>query len=168
MLAALPLPAIFAGRRVDGKLSILFLRPPAITKALTWRKGAENVKLAATTSVKKTSMKRKTIAIVALLALAGGLYLTFLSPEQDPHYYAAACVAIKDMHETPDSADFPDKLREVITNENASYAVDKVTFDKHSAQGAIQRYQQLSEQDKKRTRQSIDDCLSVMLPKKTG
>ena len=100
-------------------------------------------------------MKRKTIAIVALLAIVGGLYLTFLPPEQDPHYYAAACVAIKDMHDTPDSADFPDKLREVITNENASYAVDKVAFDK------------LSEQDKNRTRQSIDDCLSVMLPKKT-
>ncbi|MGY4566272.1 hypothetical protein ACVWZ0_003678 [Erwinia sp. TECH1] len=144
-----------------------FFCPPVTAKALTWRKGAGNVKLAATTSVKTTCMKRKTIAIVALLAIVGGLYLTFLPPEQDPHYYAAACVAIKDMHDTPDSADFPDKLREVITNENASYAVDKVAFDKHSAQGAIQRYRQLSEQDKNRTRQSIDDCLSVMLPKKT-
>jgi len=110
-------------------------------------------------------MKRKTIAIVALLAAAVGLYLTFSSHKQDPHYYAAACVAIKDLHETPDSVGFPDKLRDVIINENASYAVDKVVFDQHSAQGAIQRYHQLSQQDKIRVQQSMGDCLSVMLPK---
>jgi len=113
-------------------------------------------------------MKRKMIALAALLAAAaGGLYLTSGSHQQDPHYYAAACVVINDMHAAASEADFTDKLREVIINENSSYAFDKVSFDAASARGAFQRYKRLNAQDKTRAGQGMDACLDLMLPKTT-
>lgn len=112
-------------------------------------------------------MKRKILAIVALLAVVSVLWLAFKPHQQDPHYYAAACVAINDLHAAASEAEFVEKLNEVIINENSSYAVDKVAFDAGSARGAFQRYQQLSEQDKSRLHQNLDSCLSVMLPPAT-
>lgn len=129
-----------------------------------WQKRKGRAKLAATIQHLKFFMKRKTTVFAALLVAAGALYLTFKPHQQDPHYYAAACVVINDLHGAASKAEFVEKLQEVIINENSSYAVDKVAFDAKSAQGAFQRYQQLSEQNKSRARQGINGCLSVMLP----
>lgn len=112
-------------------------------------------------------MKRNVLAVLALLAAASVLWLAFKPHQQDPHYYAAACIAINDLHAATSEAAFVDRLKEVIINENSSYAVDKVAFDAESARGAFRRYRQLSEQDKSRLHQNIDSCLSVMLPPAT-
>lgn len=110
-------------------------------------------------------MKTKlTVASIVLLLIAVGLYLAFRPHKQDTHYYAAACVVINNMGEPASAEDFKEKLQEVIINENSSYAVDKVEFDPLSAQGAIQRYQQLSAADKVQLKQGIDTCLRILMP----
>ena len=109
-------------------------------------------------------MKHKKLIIIALLAVAAGLYLLNKPHKQDPHYYAAVCVVINDMGKPASTADFMQKMQEVIVNENSSYAVDKVAFDAQSAQSAIGHYQAMSEQDKAQAAQGTDACLSKMLP----
>lgn len=110
-------------------------------------------------------MKTKlTVASIVLLLIAVGLYLAFKPHKQDTHYYAAACVVINNMGEPASAEEFKEKLQEVIINENASYAVDKVEFDPLSAQGAIQRYQQLSATDKIQLKKGMDTCLQILMP----
>lgn len=111
---------------------------------------------------------RLTIAVTLLLLIAVGLYLAFRPHQQDPHYYAAVCVVINDMGEPASAGEFKEKLQEVIINENSSYAVDKIKFDPASAQGAIQRYQQLSAANKVQLKQGIDACLRILMPADKG
>ncbi|WP_414148113.1 hypothetical protein ACMGGR_02840 [Erwinia sp. BNK-24-b] len=111
-------------------------------------------------------MKRQTTACLILLPIVAiALYFFFKPHRQDPHYYAAVCVVIDAMGEPASATDFADKLHDVIINENSSYAVDKVAFDRQSAQGAIQRYMKLNDMEKTQAHQGMDACLAVMMPK---
>jgi surface antigen len=109
-------------------------------------------------------MKTKLLAILILVVIAIGLYLALKPHPQNPHYYAAACVMINDIGQPKNPDEFMAKLQAVIVNENASYAFDKVEFDRHSAQGASQRYYALSPAQQADTRKGLDNCLAVMLP----
>ncbi|WP_342754202.1 hypothetical protein AAGQ96_17800 [Pantoea sp. MBD-2R] len=114
-------------------------------------------------------MNRKNILIlIAVMTIVYAIYLFFKPHKQDPHYFAAACVVLNDMAAPASTADFTEKLRTVIINENASYAVDKVEFDPASAQAAIRHYQHLSETEQRQAKKSIDSCLPVMMPQNSG
>lgn len=106
---------------------------------------------------------KKLLALVAALLVALALYLWLKPHKQDPHYFAAACVVLNDMSPPENEQDFMAKLNTVIINENSSYAVKKVTFDKASAHSASQRYAALSEQDKARAKQGVAQCLPLLM-----
>ena len=108
--------------------------------------------------------RKNTLIIILVMIIVYVAYLFFKPHKQDPHYFAAACVVLNDMASPTSTADFAEKLRNVIMNENSSYAVDKVEFDSASAQAAIERYQHLSETEQQQAKKSIDSCLPVMMP----
>ncbi|MGB9096134.1 hypothetical protein [Erwinia sp.] len=110
-------------------------------------------------------MKTRLLAILILVVIAIGLYLALKPHKQNPHYFAAACVMINDIGQPKDQQEFMAKLQAVIINENSSYAFDKVEFDRHSAQGASDRYFALSSAQQAETHKSLEACLAVMLPK---
>ena len=108
--------------------------------------------------------RTNTLFLILAMITFSLAYLFFKPHKQDPHYFAAACVVLNDMAAPVSTADFMEKLRNVIMNENSSYAVNKVEFDSASAQAAIERYQHLSEPVQQQTKKSIDSCLPVMMP----
>lgn len=109
-------------------------------------------------------MKTKLLAIVILVVIAIPLFLTLKPHQQNPHYFAATCVMINDVGQPTSQKQFMAKLREVIVNENSSYAFNKVAFDSDSAQGASKRYYALTPAQQAQTRQGMNDCLKIMLP----
>ncbi len=111
---------------------------------------------------------KQLVTLLLLLIMAGGLYLFFKPHRQDPHYFAAACVVLNDMSSPGGTPDFMAQLQNVIINENSSYAVNKVRFDPASARQAIERYQHLSASQKSQTKQSMTDCLQIMMPAAQG
>lgn len=108
--------------------------------------------------------RKNTLRLILMMIIVCVTYLFFKPHKPDPHYFAAACVVLNDMGSPTSTADFAERLRTVIMNENSSYAVDKVEFDPASAQAAIKRYQHLSETEQQQTKKSLDSCLPVMMP----
>jgi hypothetical protein len=109
-------------------------------------------------------MKTKLLAILILVVIAIALFVALKPHPQNPHYFAAACVMINDIGEPISQEQFMAKLQEVIVNENASYAFDKIEFDSGSARGASKRYYALTPEQRARTRQGLNACLKIMLP----
>ena len=109
-------------------------------------------------------MKTKLLAVLILVVIALTFFLTLKPHKQNPHYFAAACVMINDIGQPTSQKQFMTKLREVIINENASYAFKKVAFDSDSAQGASKRYYALTPDQQAQTRQGLNACFKIMLP----
>ncbi|MEM6052387.1 hypothetical protein AAH450_17635 [Erwinia sp. P7711] len=109
-------------------------------------------------------MKTKLLAILILVIIAIALFLALKPHKQNPHYFAAACVMINDIGQPTSQKQFMTKLQQVIVNENASYAFDKVEFDSNSARGASKRYYALTPAQQALTRQGLTSCLKIMLP----
>lgn len=110
--------------------------------------------------------RKNTLRLILMVTIICVTYLFIKPHKQDPHYFAAACVVLNDMASPTSTADFTEKLRNVIMSENSSYAMDKVEFDPASAQAAIERYQHLSETEQQRAKKSIESCLKVMMPER--
>lgn len=109
-------------------------------------------------------MKTKLLAILILVVIAITLFMALKPHQQNPHYFAAACVMINDIGQPGSQKQFMTRLQEVIVNENASYAFNKVEFDSHSARGASKRYYALTPDQQVQTRQGLSTCLKIMLP----
>ncbi|EIC82613.1 hypothetical protein [Serratia sp. M24T3] len=110
-------------------------------------------------------MKKRSLLWVVIIAVIVGLVAWWFNrtPAHDPHYDAAACVAVDVMHQaSADDADFSNNIHIVIDNENSDYSINKVKFDANVAQVSVQRYKSLSPRQKAVAAQNLDTCISVM------
>lgn len=103
-------------------------------------------------------------AVMVVIVIVGLAVWWFnRTPAHDPHYDAAACVAIDVMHKAPAASDeFAKSIGSVLDNENSDYSMSKVKFDPRLAKVSVQRYQSLSEEQKAAAAQNIDKCIEVM------
>jgi hypothetical protein len=86
-------------------------------------------------------MKKLFLVVVVVVGLA--VWWFKRTPPRDPHYDAAACVAVDVMGKAAPDTDsaFLNKIRTVIDNENSDYSVSKVKFSESVAMVSIKRYQ---------------------------
>lgn len=107
-------------------------------------------------------MKKMLLLFILAVAVLSLWWSLFRSPAHDPHYDAAACVAV-DVLGTPTSEqDFADKIRTVIVNENSSYSVKQVSYDDRLGRSSIARYQALSSTQKTTAAKDVVSCIEVM------
>ncbi|MTD27681.1 hypothetical protein [Erwinia sorbitola] len=106
---------------------------------------------------------KKLFPLLILAAAALSLWwFMFRSPPHDPHYDAAACVAV-DVLGTPTSEqDFANKIRTVIINENSSYSVKQVSYDDRLGRSSIAKYQALDTGQKSAAAKDVVSCIEVM------
>lgn len=110
-------------------------------------------------------MKKILPQSAAIIVVIVGLAVWWFNrtPAHDPHYDAAACVALDVMHKAPAaSADFVKSIGTVIDNENSDYSISKIKFDDRLAKVSVQRYQSLSDEQKATATQNVDKCIDVM------
>lgn len=110
-------------------------------------------------------MRKKSPLWGVIIVVVAGLAVWWFNrtPAHDPHYDAAACVAVDVMHKSPaDSEDFAKSIRTVIDNENSDYSINKLKYDASLARVSVQRYQSLSAQQKTFATENIDNCIKVM------
>ncbi|ORJ23614.1 hypothetical protein [Rouxiella badensis] len=107
-------------------------------------------------------MKKLFLVVVVVVGLA--VWWFKRTPPRDPHYDAAACVAVDVMGKAAPDTDsaFLNKIRTVIDNENSDYSVSKVKFSESVAMVSIKRYQSLSSGQKAIAGQNLDSCINVM------
>lgn len=107
-------------------------------------------------------MKKRYLPIIILAIALLTWWFAFRTPPHDPHYDAAACVAL-DVLGTPTSEqDFADKIRTVIINENNSYSFKQVSYDDQQGRTSIAKYQALSAEQKAHAARDVDSCIQVM------
>jgi len=107
-------------------------------------------------------MKKRYLVFIILTIALLSWWFGFRTPPHDPHYDAAACVAL-DVLGTPTSEqDFVEKIRTVIVNENNSYSFKQVSYDDQQGQMSMAKYQALSAEQKATAAKDVDSCIHVM------
>lgn len=107
-------------------------------------------------------MKKLFLLLILAAVLLAGWWCMFNSPAHDPHYDAAACVAV-DVLGTPTSEkDFANKIRTVIINENSSYSVKQVNYDDRFGRSSMAKYQALTPGQKAAAAKDVVSCIEVM------
>lgn len=106
---------------------------------------------------------KKLLSLIVLAAVALSLWwFNFRPSGHDPHYDAAACVAVVMLGAPENTQEFSDKIRTVIINENNSYSMKQVVYDDRLGHSSIEKYQDLSAAEKTAAAKDVASCINVM------
>ncbi|WP_455817335.1 hypothetical protein [Pseudomonas cerasi] len=107
-------------------------------------------------------MKKLFPLLVLAAAILSLWWFMFRSPAHDPHYDAAACVAVNMLGTPTSEQDFANKIRTVIINENSSYSVKQVSYDDRLGRSSIEKYQALNVEQQNAATKDVASCIDVM------